>query len=388
MPSIAKRVLAVMALTIPVMMIPGAPEVARQALSDAYLAVAVFVAGTLALVHGLERAFKTDLGHFLHRYQRWQVPVAGLLGAFPGCGGAIVAVTQYSRGYLSFGGVVATLTATMGDAMFLLLAREPTTGIGVLALGVVVGVISGYTVDAIHKPSFMRAKSEPDTVNTVANQSWKPRKFTVAERLWLLLMVPGIMIGLLAAFQLDVDAYLTMLLSSVGLSTLVSEPAVLLGTVGAALAVGMWVQRGGEESRSCESDESCTLDADASVARKLIDNTNFITTWVVFAFVSYELVVHASGIDLAVAFSTWGALIPAIAILAGFVPGCGPQIVVTSLYLSGGIPLSAQLGNAISNDGDALFPALAVAPKAALCATLYSAIPAVLVAYGYFFIWE
>ena len=49
---------------------------------------------------------------------------------------------------------------------------------------------------------------------------------------------------------------------------------------------------------------------------------------------------------------------------------CGPQIMFTTLYLSGGFPLSAQFGNAIPNDGDALFPAIAIAPKAALVATL------------------
>jgi hypothetical protein len=61
---------------------------------------------------------------------------------------------------------------------------------------------------------------------------------------------------------------------------------------------------------------------------------------------------------------------------------------VTSLYLSGAVPLSAQMGNAIANDGDALFPALAVAPRAALVATIYSAIPAVIVAYGWYWLVE
>ena len=58
------------------------------------------------------------------------------------------------------------------------------------------------------------------------------------------------------------------------------------------------------------------------------------------------------------------------------------------MYLSGVIPLSAQLGNAISNDGDALFPAIAIHPKAALIATLYSAVPAFIVSYLYLFIFE
>ena len=77
---------------------------------------------------------------------------------------------------------------------------------------------------------------------------------------------------------------------------------------------------------------------------------------------------------------------PLLAILVGLLPGCGPQIIVTSLYLSGYIPLSALMGNAISNDGDALFPAIAIAPRTAIVATLYSTIPAVLIAYGWYFL--
>ena len=40
------------------------------------------------------------------------------------------------------------------------------------------------------------------------------------------------------------------------------------------------------------------------------------------------------------------------------------------------------------NDGDALFPAIAIAPKVAIVATLYSAIPALIVSYLYFFAFE
>jgi hypothetical protein len=50
--------------------------------------------------------------------------------------------------------------------------------------------------------------------------------------------------------------------------------------------------------------------------------------------------------------------------------------------------LSAQIGNAISNDGDALFPAIALHPKAALIATIYSGVPAIIVSYAYFFAFE
>ena len=76
-------------------------------------------------------------------------------------------------------------------------------------------------------------------------------------------------------------------------------------------------------------------------------------------------------------------LLPLIAVLVGFVPGCGPQVLVATLYLNGVLPFAALIGNAISNDGDALFPAIALNPRAALIATGYSAIPALIVGYGF-----
>ena len=42
------------------------------------------------------------------------------------------------------------------------------------------------------------------------------------------------------------------------------------------------------------------------------------------------------------------------------------------------------MGNAISNDGDALFPAIALNPSAAFWATIYSTIPAMIMAYGFY----
>lgn len=363
-----------------VLAVPGAVESALDALSEAYLAVSIFVAGTLALVFAAERGFKTDLGQFLMRHRHWQVAAAALLGAFPGCGGAIVAITQYTRGYLSFGGVVATLTATMGDAMFLLLANEPMTGLGVLALGVVVGTATGYAIDAIHGPAFMRPKQTVTPQAANKTLPWAPRRWSGSEKLWLWLMAPGVVIGLLGAFQVDVDAILGPLVGG--------QPAFWLGVAGAALSLVMWVRTGdNREGRACGTDGTCAT-GQQTLLRRVIDDTNFITAWVAFSFVGYELLVMALGVDLGLALAVWAPLVPAMAIAIGLIPGCGPQILVTSLYVSGAVPLSAQLGNAISNDGDALFPALAVAPKAALMATLYSAVPALLVAYGWFLLME
>ena len=119
-------------------------EIVIASIADAYIQVTSFVAATLFLFYGIERLFKIDITKKLSESGNFQVFFAALLGALPGCGGAIIVVTRYVSGSLSFGSVLATLTATMGDAAFLLIAKEPTTGLFIMGLGLFVGTITGY----------------------------------------------------------------------------------------------------------------------------------------------------------------------------------------------------------------------------------------------------
>ena len=338
-------------------------------LADAYLGVSVFVAATLGAIYYLEHSLEIDVPGLLRKYHRWQVPVAAALGALPGCGGAVAVVTQYVRGSISFGSLVAVLSATMGDAAFLLLAAEPTTGLLVFALGFVVGAISGFVVDGIHGGEFLRT-THPDVPDQIDRKPL-PR-LNRLRPVWAILLVPGLVLGVLDLFQVETDALFGPLAAY--------GPTEIVGIAGALLAFAMWTL-----------DPELRFDPGVSRAGgafvRTVDVTNFVTVWVIVGFLVYELGIHFTGIDLAVLFDTYAPLIPLLAVLVGFLPGCGPQIVVTSLYITGAMPLSGQLANAISNDGDALFPALAVAPRAAFVATVYSGIPALLVGYGTYLIW-
>ena len=100
----------------------------------------------------------------------------------------------------------------------------------------------------------------------------------------------------------------------------------------------------------------------------------------------YDYAAAYAGLDLESAFKSVGFLLPLIAVLVGFIPGCRPQVLVATLYVNSVIPFVALIGNAISNDGHALFPAIALNPSAAVVATGYSAIPALIVAYGFYFL--
>ncbi len=340
-------------------------EVIRSSMVDAYIQVSVFVGFTLFVFIGLDSLTKFDVKNFLSKTQKFHVGIAAFLGAIPGCGGAIIVVTQYIQGRISFGSLVAVLTATMGDAAFLILAIEPSTGFLIFGIGIVVGSISGYVIDFIHGTNFMQAKTKIKVEFEKINKTFVSN----FNFFWLFLFIPGFVLGILVAFQIEF------------VSSIYNSLLVLIASAGAILSIFMW-------SLNPLSDFQCSTDKSRGLLSRVVDTTNFVTTWVISGFLVFEIFMYFTSLDLKIFFDLWLPFIPLIAILFGFLPGCGPQVVVATFYLNGYIPLSAELGNAISNDGDALFPAIALAPKAAILATLYSGIPALVVAYGYFFIFE
>lgn len=361
-------------------------EVTVATLSDSFWAVSCYVAATLAIYHYLSNFMsKTNrLTALYHRSRGHQVFFAALLGALPGCGGAIVVTTQFISGRVGFGAIVAVLTSTMGDAAFLLLAAKPATGFGVIALGIVVGTLSGWVVNAFHADDFLRPKEKEQSPQAQCCNShgdthtpMEQRAINLQGAFWKWLLVPVTIVAVLGSFQVDINQML-------GLKDNTME---WLGATFAVISMFLWAmtkELGDYQSTVSEDDKII----DSHPIQKAAQDTNFVSAWVILAVLAFELTTYFSGLDLGTTFSGWGIWMPLIGLAIGMLPGCGPQILVTSLYISGAVPLSAQLSNAISNDGDALFPAIAMAPKAALVATVYSAIPALIVGYGYFFLFE
>ena len=329
-------------------------ELTRGLMVDAYVQVAAFVAATLIIFYGAGRLFRFDIGTVLRTSKGWQVPLAALLGATPGCGGAVVVVAAYSSGNVGFGAVVATLTATMGDAAFLLIATRPEAALVVLPLSFAVGILSGWIVDLLpgsdRKPA---SAGSCDFAPLIGRTRAKDYAFAA-------LALPGLVIGITQLTGADVAAVYGPLLPVVGLG-------------GTAVALFVWAT-----SRL----QAMTNVADSPVTR-MAEETSFISVWVIGAYLAYDYIVTFGGFDLAALFDSVGPLLPLMGVLVGLVPGCGPQVLVTTLYVGGLIPFAALMGNAISNDGDALFPAIALDPRAAVRATLYSSVPALVLAYGF-----
>ncbi|HDZ32429.1 MAG TPA: hypothetical protein ENH67_06035 [Pseudoalteromonas sp.] len=355
--------------------IPQLREITMTALSDAFFQVSVFVAATLLIYYyAIEHLPQLELSYLSAKSPILEISFAAVLGALPGCGGAIIVVTQFTKGQASFGAIVAVLTATMGDAAFLLLATRPTEGLLIMGIGLVVGTFSGLLVNTIHKKDFLRptVQEQKHQIKILSTNIIK-----ISKPVWMVAIIPSLIIAFLIAFNVDFSQF--------GSNT--STVIALFGALMALFIVSIWALSSRGESYQEVTSEDDTCHPPSKII-KVLQDTHFVTAWVVASFMLFEILVNIAGLDLKTWFVHYAYLAPLIAVLIGFLPGCGPQIIVTTLYIQGIIPFSALAGNAISNDGDALFPAIAMAPKAAIIATLYTSIPALIVGYGLYFFAE
>lgn len=352
------RRIAISLLILGLAVLPGAVgDVTRTQITSAFTSVAAFVAATLLLFYGAERLFKLDFGTMMERARIWQVPIAALLGSTPGCGGAVMVVAAYSARKVSFGALVATLCATMGDAAFLLIAVKPEAAAVLLPVQFVAGVATGWLIDRLVKTDHRPAA---ETSCHVA-----PRIGAVRWRDWLslALLAPALFVGIAA-------------IGGDNLTTIAGLPTNWLALAGTAVGLAIW---------SVSPVKAMTNVEDSPITR-MAEETAFIGVWVLAAFLIYAMLETFGGLNVADLLSGITIFLPLIAAAIGLIPGCGPQVIVATLYVNGAVPFAALLANAISNDGDALFPAIALAPKAAIMATLWSTIPALIVAYGFHFL--
>ena len=341
-------------------------SIARLAMANAYLSVSVFVAITLFVFLYFEKSKTYSLSKLFKNNVNLQIPIAGFLGAIPGCGGAIIVVTQYLQGNITFGCLVAVLTSTMGDAAFLILAKQPMNALLIFSICMIVGIISGFLVNYIMPNK--RASMNVTKINLKLGEIQNKYHLSL-YKFWLVIFIPGFFLGILSQFQINLVKILNF------------DIYYFLGCSGALLAMFIW-------AINPFSDKAISVDTSRNIQSKGIDMTNFVTVWVIVGFLVFDIGIYFTGIDFKKIFEVMLPLTPLVAIFIGFVPGCGPQILTATLYLNGYIPFSAEIGNAISNDGDALFPAIAICPKDAILATIYSAVPAVIVAYSYYFFLE
>ena len=330
-------------------------EITRVIIKDAFIQVSAFVGVALLIIYSSERYFGINFNELMTKSRVIEVPIAAFLGAIPGCGGAVLVVTAYASGKVSFGSLVATLIGTMGDAAFILIAIKPEAAAVIIPISLVLGILTGYIINSFF-PSFYTSSSSQGLTEIPLIGRLNPLHF-----LYFVFLLPGLFFGVCNLFQVDLSTYWESFVLNLS----------ILGTVVGLLA---WTISPTKTIANCN---------DHPITRMAVE-TSFISVWIIGGFLAFEYIILFSTLSLEGIFRLSLPYLPLIGVVLGFIPGCGPQIILTTLYINGLVPFAAIIGNSISNDGDALFPVIAISPRVAVSATLCSAIPALLVAYGFY----
>ena len=94
---------------------------------------------------------------------------------------------------------------------------------------------------------------------------------------WLFIFFPGFIFGILVAFQIDPNQFFSIP-SHINLSG-------LIGSSGAILSIFMW-------SLNPLSDFQCSTDKSRGYLARVVDTTNFVSTWVICGFLVFEIFMY------------------------------------------------------------------------------------------------
>lgn len=390
----------------------------------AFIQVTVFVGVVLLIFGYIDYKGQGAFINAISNAKKLQPLVGALLGILPGCGGSILIMPLYVKNTVSFGTVVATLIATAGDSAFLTLTKAPQDFLFVTALCLIIGTAAGYAVDYYKIGNWVRKKStkkkitdlkqkhkaaeaqldallcdnpgycrshslkhigheEGDEIDMILHHGSKPavhKGYKITHKgyvvFWVVVAI-GFVLGIFDLVQLDINQTLGV----PGFST-------IIGIIGSAIVVIYMICSSKLIKAQTHEDVEHKI---FSLKETLIHNaqeTAFVGTWVFFAYFAYELLVFAIGGEQTIinVMAASGLMSVLLGVAIGIIPGCGPQVIFVSLYLKGMFPFSALFANAISQDGDALFPLIALDKKAAFWATVVNTIVALIVGVAAYFI--
>ena len=383
-------------------------EVIVVSMRDAFLAVTVFVAAMVLLFSWLQYISAGRFVDTIRANTAWQPVIGALMGITPGCGGAIVMMPMYARGYVTYGTVIATLIATLGDAAFVLIGAAVTDPsfiapvIAVHLISFVVGISWGYLVDGMKiTPSNPLGKFSPNyndnspsrTVLQETNENmsevfddlgreektgWGYFLLHQGYTVWWIVTSLGLIFAILLLVWNAQDADFTL---EINYNPLTLDGFITwVGLIGTSLSVILYISQ-----KNWISDDS-----EASIGDKLYSlretmihsasETAFVTFWVMSAYLIFEFSMLFSGMNEAdLALFGDGIIVVILAAVIGLIPGCGPQIIAITAYTKDLISFPALVANAISQDGDALFPLLVRHRVASIWATVHTTIPALIV---------
>ena len=389
-------------------------EILVISMRDAFLAVTVFVAAMVLLFSWLQYVTAGRFVVWIRENTRFQPVIGAMMGLTPGCGGAIIVMPMYARGYVTYGTVIATLIATLGDAAFVLIGAVfqdssfLTPVIVVHLTSFLVGVLWGYGVDKLEvTPSAPLGRFGPkygtdeplgeeaakamegedsliEDLPREIPEGWGYRVLHQGYRVWWAITAVGLCLAILLLIWYAQDPEYS--------PELVWDPTTRdgivtwVGLIGTSLSIILYIS---SKNFFADDTEATIGDKLNSLDETLVhaaSETAFVTFWVLIAYLVFEFGMILSGISEAdMSEHGSGAAAVLLAATVGLIPGCGPQIIAITAYIEGVISFPALVANAISQDGDALFPLLVRHKVASIWATIHTTLPAIIV--GLVFLW-
>jgi hypothetical protein len=156
------------------------------------------------------------------------------------------------------------------------------------------------------------------------------------------------------------------------------DPYLVIGVLGTVIATAVYLRSGvGLGDDSIESMEQKRRSV-AGMLRHGARETSFVTFWVAIAYLATRSVIDVGGIDITAVVAAAGIGGVLIGAGIGLIPGCAVQVVLTGLYTTGMVPLATLVANALSQDGDALFPLVMMDRRSAMTATVLTTVPGLL----------
>ena len=376
-------------------------EIVVVSMRDAFLAVTVFVAAMVFLFSWLQYATSGRFVEYIRSKKKLQPVIGALMGLTPGCGGAIVMMPMYARGYVTYGTVLATLIATLGDSAFVLIGAAITDSsfvaplLAVHAISFVAGVSWGYLVDMTgttpHQPlgrfgpTFGQAKPDEETVNEsplddLSREEPGGLGYKILHQGYLIWWTVTL-IGLVFAILLlvwsgqDPDYGLELSFNPTTMDWFITW----IGLIGTSLSIILYFAQKNWFGDDTEATIGDKLHSMRETMIHSASETAFVTFWVMIAYLAFEFGMLFSGISEQDMSNYGDGLIAVLAAsFIGLIPGCGPQIIAITAYTKDIISFPALAANAISQDGDALFPLLVRHKAASLWATIHTTIPAII----------
>jgi hypothetical protein len=409
----------------PLQLLPGLFDPAVQEALDilvgswreAFVQVSGFVAVTVLLFSLVQYRFDGRLTELLRDNERAQPLVGALLGLTPGCGGAIIAMPLYIRGTVSFGTVVAALAATAGDSAFVILALAPEAALYAYGLAFVAAVLFGYAIDLwglgvgrvdravehIGRPvtdggfaTRSVAEGGPsvpgyddcgshdhggDTPGYLPESRDLERVSHVVHVLWWVIAAGALTAGVAYLAKGAVEPAWELAATYDGLFT-------VAGLAGTTLSFYLYFVGRHYIGEGATGRVPDTFASVYKTFQHAAMETAMVTVWVVGGYLAYSYGMALFDLDIQSLAASAGVIAPVAGALIGLVPGCAAHIVFAQLYaVEEVIPFSALTANAIGQDGDALFPLMAIDLKAAIIATIYTTVPALVTGVLVYYFW-